>query len=51
MDQIDYIKERLAPADLKLCDAKRLLDKEETQLLRKTHRSDQLDGHSVKARH
>ena len=35
LDQINYINERLSPADLKLGDAKRLLDKEETQLLRR----------------
>ena len=32
-DQIDYIKDRLAQADLKLGDSKRFLDKEEIQLL------------------
>ena len=35
LDQVDYIQNRLAPADLKLGDSKRFLDKEEIQLLRR----------------
>ena len=35
LDQIDYIKERLATADLRPGDVKRPLDKEEIPLLRR----------------